>query len=244
MTSKAIMLDYIGTLVNPHNYSLEASRLNLHDALCKAGLKTDTHAFLEAYKKAHEKYRVIRYEKLKEVTNAVWVAEALTAAGCSATSDDARLKTALDVFFQDFIDSLELKHHALELVKTARKRWKVGLISNFTYAPAIHASLRKLGISEFFDAVVVSEEIGWRKPHRRIFESALKKLRVDPAETVFVGDSPTEDIRGARALGIRTVFVPSHFFSATELVESGEKPDFIVGDLEEICNRLPEVLRA
>lgn len=80
MTCKAIMLDYIGTLVNPCNYSLEASRLKLHDALCKAGLRTDTEEFLETYKKAHEKYRVIRYEKLKEVTNAVWVAEALTAA--------------------------------------------------------------------------------------------------------------------------------------------------------------------
>ena len=207
-------------------------------------MRTGTEAFLEAYKKAHEKYRVIRYEKLKEVTNAVWVAEALTAAGCAATSDDVRLKAALNVFFQDFIDSLKLKPHALELIKIKGEQCQLSLISNFTYTLAIHASLKKLGISEFFDALVVSEEIGWRKPHRRIFQSALRKLRVAPAEAVFVGDSPTEDIRGARALGIRTGFGPSHFFSAAELVESGEKPDFIVGALQEICHRLPEVLRA
>ena len=177
MACKAVMLDYIGTLVRPCNYSLEASRVKLHDALCKAGLGTGIDEFLEAYKKAHEKYRVIRYEKLKEVTNTVWVAEALNAAGCAATSDDDRLKAAIDVFFQDFIDSLEPKPHALELVKIAGERCKLGLISNFTYAPAIHASLRKLGISKFFDAIVVSEEIGWRKPHKRIFQSALKKTQ-------------------------------------------------------------------
>ena len=244
MACKAVMLDYIGTLVNPRNYSLEASRLKLHEALCKVGLRTNRDQFIEAYKKAHEKYRIIRYEKLKEVTNAVWVAEALTEAGCLVSSDDPRLRAALDVFFQDFIDSLELKPQALELLKIVGKRCKVGLVSNFTYAPAIHASLRKLGISEFFDAIVVSEEIGWRKPHKRIFETALKRLRVGPAEAVFVGDSPTEDIHGARALGIRTVFVPSHFFSVAELAEAGEKADFIMGDLQEICHRLPEVLGA
>jgi len=242
MARKAVMLDYIGTLVTPRNYSLEASRLKLHDALCKVGLRTHRNEFIEAYKKAHEKYRVIRYEKLKEVTNAVWVAEALAEAGCAVPSNENRLKAALDVFFKDFTDSLELKPDAAQLLKTARERCKVGLISNFTYAPAIHASLRKLCINEFFDTIVVSEEVGWRKPHKRIFETALKRLQVGPAEAVFVGDSPTEDIHGARILGIRTVFVPSNFFSATELAEAGEETDFIVRDLQEISQRFSEII--
>ena len=81
MTRKTLILDYIGTLVEPHGYSLEISQLKLHSALKEAGLETDVDMFTEAYKVAHEKYRKIRYEQLTEVTNAIWVSEALCKAG-------------------------------------------------------------------------------------------------------------------------------------------------------------------
>ena len=113
---------------------------------------------------AHEKYRKVRYEQLREVTNAVWVAEALCNLGFKVTADDYRVKAALNVFFQDFIDTLELREGAKKLIKQAKEQCKVGLISNFTHAPVIYKSLRKLGINAFFNVVVVSEENGWRKP--------------------------------------------------------------------------------
>lgn len=242
MTCKAILFDYIGTLADPHGYSLEASRLKLHKALNEAGLVTDLEGFLEAYKKAHEKYRVVRYEKLREVTNAVWVSEALNEMSCCVTSEDPRLKAALNVFFRDFVDSLELREHAEKLVKNAAGHCKVGLVSNFTYAPAIYASLRKLGISGFFNAVLVSDAVGWRKPHRIIFEEALRKLQVRAEEAVYIGDSPTEDIKGARAVGMKTVFVASHFYSLEDLEKCGEKPEFTAVDLGEICENLEEII--
>ena len=62
MTCKAILLDYIGTLVEPHNYTLEASKQKLHKTLCEAGLKTNVEEFMKAYAEAHEKFRKIRYE--------------------------------------------------------------------------------------------------------------------------------------------------------------------------------------
>ena len=48
-------------------------------------------------------------------------------------------------------------------------------------------------------SVVVSAEEGWRKPHRSLFEKALRELASVPEEAVFVGDSPTHDIAGAQA---------------------------------------------
>ena len=244
MTCKAIILDYIGTLVEPHDYSLEASRVKLHAALHEAGLETNINRFMKAYKTAHEKYRKTRYEKLTEVTNAVWVSEALSNAGCKATVNDPRLKTALNVFFQDFIDSLELRAHAKKLIKNASEYFKVGLISNFTYAPVIYASLRKLGIDSFFSAIVVSDSLGWRKPHRIIFDEALRMLKVKPEEAVFIGDSPIEDVGGAKAVGMQTVFVASCFNTLTELEKCGVKPDLIIEDLKEICDKLPEIVQS
>ena len=76
--------------------------------------------FLEAYILAHEKYRIIRYEQLREVTNAVWVAEALCNLGFKVTADDYRIKAALNVFFKAFVDTFELRDGAKKLLKKAR----------------------------------------------------------------------------------------------------------------------------
>jgi FMN phosphatase YigB (HAD superfamily) len=118
------------------------------------------------------------------------------------------------------------------------------LVSNFTYAPAIYASLRKLGTSKYFNATVVSESVGWRKPHKTIFTEALRMLRAKPEEAVFIGDSLKEDIEGARDFGMRTIFVASKFNTLTELRKSGVKPDFVAMDLEEIYRNLPEILQS
>jgi HAD superfamily hydrolase (TIGR01549 family) len=239
---KAVLTDYIGTLVNARYYNIDASRKKLHKALTEAGFETGMAKFLEAYTEAHEKYRVVRYKQLREVTNAVWVCEALNSLGCSASTDDSRIKTALNVFFQDYVDSLELRPYAKKLVKRIKENCKLGLVSNFTYAPVVYASLRKLGINQFFDAVLVSDENGWRKPHKRIFLEALRKLQVTAAEAVFIGDSPLEDIKGAKEIGMKTVFVPSQFYSLKDLQDSRKKPDFVAEDLRQIYRNFSAII--
>jgi putative hydrolase of the HAD superfamily len=106
----------------------------------------------------------------------------------------------------------------------------------------IYASLRKLGINQFFDAVLVSEENGWRKPHKQIFLEALQKLQVTAKEAVFIGDSPLEDIKGAKEIGMKTVFVLSQFYSLKDLQDSREKPDFVAGDLQQIYRNFSAII--
>lgn len=231
---KAVITDYIGTLVNANYYNMDASLRTLYEALTDAGFETGLAEFLEAYTQAHEKYRVVRYEQFREVTNAVWVCEALNNLGCAVGPEDSRIKVALNVFFQRYVESLELRPYAKKLLTRIKEHCKLSLVSNFTYAPVVYASLRKLGVNQFFDAVLVSDENGWRKPHSRIFQDALGKLRANAEEAVFIGDSPLEDIKGARAAGMKTVFVSSQFFSLEDLCESGQKTDFAAQGLDEI----------
>ena len=63
---KAVIFDYVGTLVNCRNYTMEASREKLHAALVNEGFDVAKDKFLAAYIQAHEKYQIIRYEQLKE----------------------------------------------------------------------------------------------------------------------------------------------------------------------------------
>jgi len=66
--------------------------------------------------------------------------------------------------------------------------------------------LNTLGIASLFDAVLISENEGVRKPDRAIFERALDRVQVQAAEAVFIGDNPEADIAGARNVGMIAVW--------------------------------------
>jgi len=240
---KAIIFDFIGTLTNVKNYTMEDSKIKLHEALVEVGVNLNAERFLEAYDQAHEKYRVIRYGELTEVTNAVWVSEALNNLGFKTNPKDAGIKTALNIFFEEYLASFELRPCVKKLLNKLSTDYKLGLVSNFTYAPVIYTALRRLDINNFFDAVLVSEAVVWRKPHMRIFQETLRRLGVSAKEAVYVGDSPLEDIKGAKALGMRTVFVPSMFYSLENMRESQQAPDMITKDICDLYRRLPAMLK-
>lgn len=99
--------------------------------------------------------------------------------------------------------------------------------------------LRKNGLR--FDHVITSEFVRAYKPRPRIFEAALARLRVDPAEAVHVGDSLTADVEGAARLGMRTVWV-----NRTGMVRgaSDPRPDHEIPDLTPLPALLEELHRS
>jgi putative hydrolase of the HAD superfamily len=132
--------------------------------------------------------------------------------------------------------------NVITFLEKISKSCKLGLVSNFTYAPVVHLSLRKLGISNLFNAIVVSEENGWRKPHQKIFQDTLQQLHVKAEEAIFIGDSPAEDIKGAIAAGLKTIFVSSQFYTLADLHNSKQEPHLIVENLEQLYHHLPQIL--
>jgi putative hydrolase of the HAD superfamily len=240
----AVIFDFIGTLIHVTGYSMEKSKLKLYKSLMKAGFNVAEPDFLNAYSQAYEESRLKRYSELVEVTDAVWVAQALSRLGFETDAEDLRVKTAVAVFFQDYLNAVELNQCAGQMLSRISRQYKIGLVSNFTYAPVIYAALRKLRINKFFNAVLVSEEVGWRKPNRKIFEEALRRLDVDAKETVYVGDCPAEDIGGANAMGMSTVFVPSQFYSLEDLTESKQKPDLIVENICKLQKNFSEFIKS
>jgi len=82
---------------------------------------------------------------------------------------------------------------------------RMGVISN-TFVPGfVHdRHLEMAGLLEFFPVRVYSSEVGYRKPDRRIFQTALRQLGVSAGEAMFVGDLVKTDIVGARRMGMRT----------------------------------------
>lgn len=85
-------------------------------------------------------------------------------------------------------------------------QFKLGLISNGTGATQ-RAKLKALAVEALFDPIVISEEVGLRKPDARIFELAITNWHVAADSVLFVGDDPVSDISGARAAGMRALRV-------------------------------------
>ena len=235
---KAVIFDFIGTLATVKDYSYSNSEKKLYDCLQNAGFIMDYKSFADTYKAAHEKYRTIRFQQLVEVTNAVWVSEALNLLNYKTTPHDEKICTAINMFFEDYIQSLRRRKNAKKVLEKLKPHFALGLVSNFTYAPVIHAGLRKLKMTECFNGVVVSQDFGWRKPSQNVFQEILRRLKVDGEEAVYVGDSPEEDIKGAHKAGMETIFIPSQFYGVAELEKVAAHPDLRINDLTEILQFL------
>src|SRR5439155_22804620 len=70
--------------------------------------------------------------------------------------------------------------------------------SDLYSGPRFHEEMRDLGLTDLFESTVVSCEIGYMKPHPRIFQYALKSLGAAAEETAMVGDSLHADVEGDR----------------------------------------------
>lgn len=126
-------------------------------------------------------------------------------------------------------------HHGDCLERLARSV-RLGLCSNFSHSPTALGILGEAGLDAHFGSVVVSVDLGIRKPRREIFEAVLAELGADPEATLHVGDNLDADVAGAARLGIRTVWITRRVADAerARAQYSGPDPDYIVNDLEEI----------
>ena len=86
--------------------------------------------------------------------------------------------------------------------------YRLGLITNGP-SPFQEQNFHSLGFSSHFESIIVSEAVGLRKPDPAIFHLACSELDVSPAETIYIGDNPESDIRGAQNAGLKTIFIPT-----------------------------------
>ncbi|MBI3031579.1 MAG: HAD family hydrolase [Candidatus Rokubacteria bacterium] len=101
----------------------------------------------------------------------------------------------------------ELPPEHLALIIRLAPRYRLGIVSNFDYAPTAHWILERERAAGLFQAVVVSADVGWRKPKPAIFEAAFQRLGIGPADALFVGDRADIDVVGAKAVGMAVAWL-------------------------------------
>jgi putative hydrolase of the HAD superfamily len=91
------------------------------------------------------------------------------------------------------------------LMSLAKSGIKLGVVSD---APSREAWMRiyYLNLYHFFDAVVTYDDTEERKPSAKPFRMALDLLKLNPNETIMIGDWPERDVVGAKQIGMKTAF--------------------------------------
>ena len=125
----------------------------------------------------------------------------------------------------------ETNKRTLEYVKF--NGYRLAIVSNFDYAPTAYMLLEKFKITNLFEQVIISEEVGWRKPNHIIFQTAVNKLKIRPQDALFVGDNYYADVVGSKALGMDTAWINRKNQSEDTL---DPKPDYIIKHLSELLN--------
>ena len=132
---------------------------------------------------------------------------------------------------RSFVDAITAPLDSLATLTALKPHFRLGLVSNFPCGQTIRLSLERTGLIRFLDAVVVSGEIGYVKPHPLPFTLILEQLQVSPAEAVFVGDNWLADVQGAKRAGLRAVWFrrwePPEDFPAQP---GDHEPDHIINE--------------
>jgi len=122
--------------------------------------------------------------------------------------DDNLIKSLISSYMYPFVHCTrprdELKS-VLDIIHELNLR--VGLISNVMSGRHIIEALQLWGLDDYFDAMIFSDEIGFRKPRPEIFRYALSMLDVDANDAVMIGDDFRADIEGALNVNMKAIYL-------------------------------------
>jgi HAD superfamily hydrolase (TIGR01662 family) len=152
--------------------------------------------------------------------------------------DEKLLRELTPPLFCTEYESLICHDGTIEALEAlAAEGYMLGCVTNTLADEAgIRRMLRKFDAEALMGSVVVSTEMGYRKPHPSLFDAALSELGVSASEAVFVGDSPWHDIAGAQAVGMLAVQTTQY---ATRPPLDGVTPDATIAHLRELAVLAP-----
>lgn len=110
-----------------------------------------------------------------------------------------------DFWNNNFPKCFSINESTITIINTIKLHVKVGIITNGS-TQRQKAKIINTNLNRYFDTIIISEESGFSKPDKRIFELALNKLNVQPEDVLFVGDDLEKDIAGCQNVNIKGIW--------------------------------------
>jgi FMN phosphatase YigB (HAD superfamily) len=152
-------------------------------------------------------------------------------------SDPDEVASAVQDYGDSFVSHMPVDERAEALFRRLGSSYRLAILSNWPLAWAIDHIAERSGWAEHLTAVVVSERVGWVKPHPAIFEAAAVALGVELGEMLHIGDDWAADVVGAKRAGARAVYLdarPDDSPLPTSPRDDSVEADAVIHDLLDI----------
>jgi HAD superfamily hydrolase (TIGR01662 family) len=128
-----------------------------------------------------------------------------------------------------------------QVVKELHRRgYILGIIANTITETEIPDWMESDGLTDYFQAVVLSSRVRIRKPNPEIYWEAARRVGVDPARCAYVGDNPVRDVEGCRAAGYGMMIILVEPDTLKKEPPRGEvKPDHTIHTCSELLDIFP-----
>lgn len=235
---KAIGFDLWETLItNPHHITHAHKTLRL-ERLSRL-LATSPDALEDAYRVTWDRCQQLYWSADKDVPCRTQIEHFVEALQIDV--DETTMQALEEAYATVAIEALPvIVPGAHEVLRHLSSRFRLGLISNTGRTPgsALRVILDRLNLSQYFTAMVFSNEHGELKPRRSIFERLRSALGVEFNEMIFIGDNLYVDVYGAQSCGIKAIhFIPPQRGTAVAPdVDHGLtiEPDATIDDLRDL----------
>ena len=242
MTIKGVIFDLGSTLIEFHGEWSDIFRGMSQDLIAYLrdhGFVMDFAQFDRRYQEIVDQFYTRGQQDWIEYTAEYTLRQALLEFGYPEVSDEivkgglAAAYAEGELQWQPFADT----YHALDVLKA--RGYKIGLISNARDAANVERQIDNARLRPWLDPIVISANIGVRKPNPRIFKVVLDDWQLSPDQVVMVGDMLGADILGAHNAGLRGVWATMQTEREANAAHTHTiVPDATIANLSE----LPDVL--
>lgn len=131
---------------------------------------------------------------------------------CLLASFGIRDRVFAQNFSTDYIQTCsqkkQLMPHAMDVLDYLKPKYKLHIITN-GFEETQFSKLAACGIRDYFEAIVIADAVGFKKPDPKIFEIALNQAKAKKEESIYIGDNPQADIQGAMNAGWKQILYNS-----------------------------------
>ena len=209
MKAEFILFDCMETLIDLHKLpALEDYAGWAYKGSGLEGLWEDFDEFVRAYRLAKDtlsgslpEYK--EYEMMDRFS--LLTSSSLKDAGPGFQKDAAgRL---YDTYWKAYRSECYVRDDVRSGLDSLSKAVRLGIVSNFMVRGGIEQLARDCGIYGYFNFILTSVSMGWRKPHPAIYRDAIARTGVKADEILFVGDDYVNDYKAPRELGMNPVLL-------------------------------------
>ena len=208
---KAVIFDLGGTLLyfnEEFSELLTLSHQSMTHYLVEKGFKVKLGDVEHASNSIYETYTAFAETTLIEIDATRIYPTILYQLGIDDYANQDLIKGTIQAFYTPIIDAYHIYQDVNEVLRTIKdEKFKTGLKTNNHSIDCSHGLLNKFDLAPSFDSIVVSSELGVRKPHEGIFDYCLHALTVSHDNAIFIGDRLRDDIQGAKKAGITCVWL-------------------------------------